>query len=162
MVNKSVIIEAKRTPIGSFQGQLSMFSSPELAAKVIESIFTTVNLRDFKPDEIILGNVLTGGLGQAPARQAAIYGGCSKSIEALTINKMCGSGLKAVMLADQTIRSEYAEFYHQKKGNREQYNKILKEVLNSDINQFPEIMNDNYFSKIYARRLLEKESLLFE
>lgn len=56
----------------------------------------------------------------------------------------------------------YAEFYHQKKGNREQYNKILKEVLNSDINQFPEIMNDNYFSKIYARRLLEKESLLFE
>ncbi len=56
----------------------------------------------------------------------------------------------------------YAEFYHQKKGNREQYNKILKEVLNSDINQFPEIMNDNYFSKIYAQRLLEKESLLFE
>lgn len=56
----------------------------------------------------------------------------------------------------------YAEFYHQKKGNREQYNKILKEVLNSDINQSPEIMNDNYFSKIYARRLLEEESLLFE
>ena len=56
----------------------------------------------------------------------------------------------------------YAEFYHQKQGNREQYNQILRKVLNFDINQFPEIMNDNYFSKIYARRLLEKESLLFE
>ena len=108
MGNKSVIVEAKRTPIGSFQGQLSMFTSPELAAKVIESIFTTVDLGDFKPDEIILGNVLTSGLGQAPARQAAIYGGCGKSIEALTINKMCGSGLKTVMLADQAIRSENA------------------------------------------------------
>ncbi len=56
----------------------------------------------------------------------------------------------------------YAEYYHQKNGNREQYNKILKEILGRDINQYPEIMNDNYFSKIYARKLLEKESLLFE
>ncbi len=105
MGNKSVIIKAKRTPIGSFQGKLSSFSSPELAAEVIKSILRTVNLGKYKPDEIILGNVLTSGLGQAPARQAAIYGGCGKSIETLTINKMCGSGLKAVMLADQAIRS---------------------------------------------------------
>lgn len=105
MGNKSVIIKAKRTPIGSFQGKLSSFSSPELAAKVIKSILRTVNLGKYKPDEIILGNVLTSGLGQAPARQAAIYGGCGKSIETLTINKMCGSGLKAVMLADQAIKS---------------------------------------------------------
>ena len=62
-------------------------------------------MEGIKPDEIILGNVLTAGLGQAPARQAAIYGGCGKSVEALTINKMCGSGLKAVMLADQIIKS---------------------------------------------------------
>jgi acetyl-CoA C-acetyltransferase len=105
MGNKSVIIKAKRTPIGSFQGKLSSFSSPELAAKVIKSILRTVNLGKYKLDEIILGNVLTSGLGQAPARQAAIYGGCGKSIETLTINKMCGSGLKAVMLADQAIKS---------------------------------------------------------
>jgi len=105
MGNKSVIIKAKRTPIGSFQGKLSSFSSPELAAEVIKSILRTVNLGKYKPDEIILGNVLTSGLGQAPARQAAIYGGCGKSIETLTINKMCGSGLKAVMLADQAIKS---------------------------------------------------------
>lgn len=105
MNKKSVIVEAKRTPIGSFQGQLSSLSSPELAAEVIKNILMTVNLGNHKPDEIIMGNVLTGGLGQAPARQAAIYGGCGNSIEALTINKMCGSGLKAVMLADQTIRS---------------------------------------------------------
>lgn len=105
MGNKSVIIKAKRTPIGSFQGKLSSFSSPELAAEVIKSILSTVNLGKYKPDEIILGNVLTSGLGQAPARQAAIYGGCGKSIETLTINKMCGSGLKAVMLADQAIKS---------------------------------------------------------
>jgi acetyl-CoA C-acetyltransferase len=105
MGNKSVIIKAKRTPIGSFQGKLSSFSSPELAAEVIKSILRTVNLGKYKLDEIILGNVLTSGLGQAPARQAAIYGGCGKSIETLTINKMCGSGLKAVMLADQAIKS---------------------------------------------------------
>lgn len=105
MGNKSVIIKAKRTPIGSFQGKLSSFSSPELAAEVIKSILSTVNLGKYKLDEIILGNVLTSGLGQAPARQAAIYGGCGKSIETLTINKMCGSGLKAVMLADQAIKS---------------------------------------------------------
>jgi acetyl-CoA C-acetyltransferase len=108
MNSKSVIIEAKRTPIGSFQGKLSGFNSPELAAEVIKNILKTVNLKDNKIDEIILGNVLSAGIGQAPARQAAIYGGCEKSVEALTINKMCGSGLKAVMLADQAIRSDNA------------------------------------------------------
>ena len=104
MDQKSVIVQAKRTPIGSFQGQLSGFSSPELAAAVIKSILSKVDLQGHQIDEVILGNVLTAGLGQAPARQAAIYGGCGNLTQALTINKMCGSGLKAVMLADQSIK----------------------------------------------------------
>ena len=104
MVKESVIVAAKRTPIGSFQGQLSKFSSPTLAATLIRAIIKELGLKSNQIDEVILGNVLTAGLGQAPARQAAILAGCDQSIEALTINKMCGSGLKAVMLADQSIR----------------------------------------------------------
>lgn len=104
MVKESVIVAAKRTPIGSFQGQLSKFSSPTLAATLIRAIIKELGLKNNQIDEVILGNVLTAGLGQAPARQAAILAGCDQSIEALTINKMCGSGLKAVMLADQSIR----------------------------------------------------------
>ena len=104
MVKESVIVAAKRTPIGSFQGQLSKFSSPDLAATLIKAIIKELGLKSDQIDEVILGNVLTAGLGQAPARQAAILAGCDQSIEALTINKMCGSGLKAVMLADQSIR----------------------------------------------------------
>ena len=104
MVKESVIVAAKRTPIGSFQGQLSKFSSPDLAATLIKAIIKELGLKNNQIDEVILGNVLTAGLGQAPARQAAILAGCDQSIEALTINKMCGSGLKAVMLADQSIR----------------------------------------------------------
>ena len=104
MVKESVIVAAKRTPIGSFQGQLSKFSSPDLAATLIRAIIKELGLKNNQIDEVILGNVLTAGLGQAPARQAAILAGCDQSIEALTINKMCGSGLKAVMLADQSIR----------------------------------------------------------
>ncbi|MDC0384003.1 thiolase family protein [Candidatus Marinimicrobia bacterium] len=103
-MKESVIVAAKRTPIGSFQGQLSKFSSPTLAATLIRAIIKELGLKNNQIDEVILGNVLTAGLGQAPARQAAILAGCDQSIEALTINKMCGSGLKAVMLADQSIR----------------------------------------------------------
>lgn len=108
MNKKSVIVAAKRTPIGSFQGQLSRLPSPRLAAEVIRALLDQIDLRGNQISEVILGNVLTAGLGQAPARQAAIYGGCDNSVPSLTINKMCGSGLKAVMLADQAIRCEDA------------------------------------------------------
>ena len=108
MAKESVIVAAKRTPIGSFQGQLSKFSSPNLAAALIKGIIKELGFESDLIDEVILGNVLTAGLGQAPARQAAILAGCDKKIESLTINKMCGSGLKAVMLADQAIRCDDA------------------------------------------------------
>ena len=104
MQRKSVIIAAKRTPVGAFQGHLSSISSPDLAAVAIKYILGETRIQPDQIDEIILGNVLTAGQGQAPARQAALNSGCPNSVEALTINKMCGSGLKAVMLADQAIR----------------------------------------------------------
>ena len=104
MNSNAVILKAKRTPIGSFQGNLSSFSASELASFVIQDLLKDIKFDRTLINEIILGNVLSAGQGQAPARQAALKGGCKNSIEALTINKMCGSGLKAVMLADQAIR----------------------------------------------------------
>ena len=104
MNSNSVILKARRTPIGSFQGNLSSLSASELASFVIQDILKDTRLDRNQINEIILGNVLSAGQGQAPARQAALKGGCVNSTEALTINKMCGSGLKAIMLSDQAIR----------------------------------------------------------
>ncbi len=104
MNSNTVILKARRTPIGSFQGSLSAFSASELASFVIQDILKDKRLDPTLINEVVLGNVLSAGQGQAPARQAALKGGCINSTEALTINKMCGSGLKAVMLADQAIR----------------------------------------------------------
>lgn len=102
-MKKVVITHAKRTPIGSFQGILSGLSAPQLGSSAIKSILDESGIDHSLIDEVIMGNVLTAGLGQAPARQAAIYAGLPQKVEALTINKMCGSGLKAVMLAQQAI-----------------------------------------------------------
>ena len=104
MQPKSVIVAAKRTPIGAFQGQLSSLSASDLGSIVIKQVLIDAQVQPDQVDEVILGNVLSAGQGQAPARQATIKSGCPNSIESLTINKMCGSGLKAVMLADQAIR----------------------------------------------------------
>lgn len=101
---KSVIVAAKRTPVGSFQGNLSSLSATALGSKVIESLIHDTNIPISEINEVILGNILSAGLGQAPARQAALYAGLDDSVECLTINKVCGSGLKSVMLADQAIR----------------------------------------------------------
>ena len=109
MQRQSVIIAAKRTPVGAFQGNLSSVSAPNLGAVVIKALVEETGIDPSQIDEVILGNVLAAGLGQAPARQAALYSGLPQTIEALTINKMCGSGLKAVMLADQVIRSGDAD-----------------------------------------------------
>ncbi|MCX6150201.1 MAG: thiolase family protein [Ignavibacteriales bacterium] len=102
-MRKVVITSAKRTPIGSFLGSLAKFNAPQLGSLVIKSILAETGISKNLIDEIILGNVLTAGLGQAPARQAALLAGLPDSVECLTINKMCGSGLKAVMLAHQAI-----------------------------------------------------------
>ena len=109
MQRKSVIVAAKRTPIGAFQGGLSPLSASDLGAIIIKNILDDAKVETHLVDEVIMGNVLSAGQGQAPARQATLKSGCSNSVESLTINKMCGSGLKAVMLADQAVRSGDAD-----------------------------------------------------
>lgn len=101
---KSVIVAAKRTPVGSFQGILSPLTAPELGKQVIKNILDDTQIDPNQIDEVIMGNVLPAGVGQAPARQAALFAGLPDKVECLTINKVCGSGLKSVMLADQAIR----------------------------------------------------------
>ncbi len=102
-MRKVVITSAKRTPIGSFGGAISSLSAPQLGSIAIKSLIEESKLDVNLIDEVIMGNVLTAGLGQAPGRQAAIFAGLPDKTECLTINKMCGSGLKAVMLAHQAI-----------------------------------------------------------
>lgn len=99
-----VIVSAQRTAVGSFQGVLSSLPAPKLGAVAIKAALAKINLNPSDIHEIIMGQVLTAGAGQAPARQAAIYAGVSNSTPCLTINKVCGSGLKAVMLASDSIR----------------------------------------------------------
>src|SRR5216684_9336166 len=98
-----VILSAVRTPIGKFQGGLAGFSAPELGAKAVAEAIRRAGLEAKQVDEAILGNVVQAGLGQNPARQAALKGGCDPRVAAMTINKVCGSGLKAVALAAQSV-----------------------------------------------------------
>ena len=103
-MSSSFIISAARTPIGSFQGAFKTLSATDLGAVAVEAAVERSGLELGQIDEVILGNVITAGVGQAPARQAALKAGLPATISAVTINKVCGSGLKAVMLADQAIR----------------------------------------------------------
>ena len=100
-----VIVSAARTPIGRFLGGLSSLTAPELGAAAIRAALERSRIPLAEVDEVIMGNVVQGGVGQAPARQAAIKSGLPTSISALTVNKVCGSGLKAVMLAAQAIKA---------------------------------------------------------
>lgn len=102
-MKKVFIVSAKRTPIGSFLGSLSNFSASQLGSFVIKAILDETKINPDGIDEVIMGNVLSAGIGQAPARQAALFAGLNESTECLTINKMCGSGLKSIMLAHQAI-----------------------------------------------------------
>lgn len=102
--NETVIVYAKRTPIGKMNGQLASVPAPRLGARLVSDALQELSLSGEDVDEIIMGNVLTAGVGQAPARQAALYGGLPHSVCATTVGRVCGSGLKAVMLADQGIR----------------------------------------------------------
>lgn len=102
-MKKVVITHAKRTPVGAFNGSLSSISAPQLGSTVIKSLLDESKIAPEKINEVIMGNVITAGLGQAPARQAALFANLPEKVECLTINKMCGSGLKAIMLAHQSI-----------------------------------------------------------
>ena len=102
--NKTVILAYARTPFGSFLGKLSKLSASNLGAAAIKGAISRSGLSSSDIKEVIMGNVLSAGIGQAPARQAAIFAGLNNSTHCMTINKVCGSGMKAVMLADQSIK----------------------------------------------------------
>ena len=104
-----VIVSACRTPIGRFLGGLSPLPAPRLGALVVREAVRRAGVGDDTVEEVILGNVLQGGEGQAPARQAAIHAGLPGTIPSLTVNKVCGSGLKAVMLAAQAVKAGDAQ-----------------------------------------------------
>ena len=103
-MRETVIVSAVRTPTGKFLGALKEFTAPQLGALVVREAIRRAGIDPTIVDECIMGNVVTAGEGQNPARQAALNGGLPDHVAALTINKVCGSGLKAVMLADQGIR----------------------------------------------------------
>jgi acetyl-CoA C-acetyltransferase len=100
----AVILSAVRTPVGKFQGGLASFSAPQLGAKVVAEAVRRAGIEPQAVDEVIMGNVIQAGLGQNPARQAALGGGLDVHVAAMTINKVCGSGLKSVALAAQAVR----------------------------------------------------------
>lgn len=108
-MKEAVIVSAARTPVGSYLGTLSSKKGPELGAIVIKEAVKRAGIKPEDVSEVIMGCVLPAGMGQAPARQAAIFAGLPDSVPAMTINKVCGSGLKAIMLAEQAIKCEDAE-----------------------------------------------------
>src|SRR5437763_15308223 len=99
------LLSAVRTPIGKFLGELSEVPAPRLGAVAIAEAIRRANVKPAEVDEVIMGNVVQAGEGQAPARQAALFAGLPDTIAAYTVNKVCGSGLKAVMLAAQAIKA---------------------------------------------------------
>lgn len=106
---KVVIVSAVRTPIGSFMGSLSTVSAPRLGAIAIKGALEKIYLDPNAIDEVFMGNVIQAGIGQAPARQAALYAGLPNSVPCTTINKVCASGMKAVMMGAQAIQTADAE-----------------------------------------------------
>ena len=110
--NQPVILSAVRTPVGTFLGSLSTLTAPHLGAMAVKAAVERAGLDgQAKFDEVIMGNVVSAGVGQAPARQAGIFAGLDPAVGATTINKVCGSGLKAVMLASQAIKAEDGHLY---------------------------------------------------
>lgn len=109
--NTPVIVSGARTPIGKFLGSLSSFSAPQLGAFAIRAALERSGIDRADIADVILGNVVSAGLGQAPARQAALHGGVPDTVGAMTVSRVCGSGLQAVMLAAQAIRAGDAQVF---------------------------------------------------
>jgi len=108
-MDQIVIVSGVRTPVGKFQGSLSDISATRLGAVVVHEAVRRANLRPEQIDECIMGNVISAGLGQNPARQAALFGGLPPEVSAVTVNMVCGSGLRAVALAAQSIQTGNAD-----------------------------------------------------
>src|SRR5579885_3380764 len=109
--HQAVIVSAVRTPTGKFLGSLAQFQAPELGAFAIKEAVKRAGIDPSAIDEVVMGNGVSAGIGQAPARQAAVKAGLAVEIPAFTVNKVCGSGLKAVLLAAQAIRAGDARAY---------------------------------------------------
>lgn len=109
MSKKVVIVSAARTPIGSFMGSLSTVSASKLGATAIKGALDKINLDPKEVNEVLMGNVVQAGVGQAPARQATLYAGISNEVPATTVNKVCASGMKAIMQATQAIMAGDAD-----------------------------------------------------
>ncbi|KXK12716.1 MAG: acetyl-CoA acetyltransferase [Chloroflexi bacterium OLB14] len=109
--NEAVILGAARTPIGKFQGALSSVPATKLGAVAIEEAIKRAGIDPKEIEEVIMGNVVSAGLGQAPARQSEIYANVPATVSATTINKVCGSGLKAAMMASQAVRAGDADLF---------------------------------------------------
>src|SRR5512139_3891501 len=109
-LKQAVIISAARTPTGKFQGLLKSFTAPDLGAIAIKEAVKRAGLEGSQVSEVIMGCVVQAGIGQAPARQAAIKAGLPPEVSALTVNMVCGSGLRAVALASQSVKLGDADF----------------------------------------------------
>ncbi len=109
--NEAVILSAARTPIGKFQGALSGIAATKLGAIAVKAAVERAGIKAEEIEEVIMGNVVQAGEGQAPARQAGIWGGVPATVGATTVNKVCGSGLKAAMLASQAVRAGDADLF---------------------------------------------------
>src|SRR5882672_341726 len=103
-IREAVIISAARTPVGKFLGSLKGFAATELGAIVVRESVKRAGIKAEEIDEVIMGCVIQAGLGQNPARQAALHGGLPDTVSAVTVNKVCGSGLKAIMIAAQGVQ----------------------------------------------------------
>src|SRR6266403_2503581 len=103
-IKEAVIISAARTPVGKFLGALKNFKATDLGAIVVREVVKRAGVSPENVDEVIMGCVIQAGLGQNPARQAALFGGLPDTVSAVTVNKVCGSGLKAIMMAAQGVQ----------------------------------------------------------
>jgi acetyl-CoA C-acetyltransferase len=171
MSNEVVIVSAVRTAIGSFNGSLKDVSAPELGAIVIKDALEKAGLKKEDVDEVIMGNVLQAGLGQNPARQASIKAGLPESIPAMTINKVCGSGLKTVHLATQAILAGDADIIvaggmenmsqapYLLKGARNGYKMGDQKVVDSMISDGLWCAFNDYHMGVTAENLCDRYSL---
>lgn len=174
MSNEVVIVSAVRTAIGSFNGSLKGISAPELGAIVIKDALEKAGLNASDVDEVIMGNVLQAGLGQNPARQASIKAGLPEHVPAMTINKVCGSGLKTVHLATQAILAGDADIIvaggmenmsqapYLLKGAREGYKMGDQKVVDSMISDGLWCAFNDYHMGVTAENLCDRYSLTRE
>src|ERR1700723_2887397 len=167
-MEKAVILSAVRTPIGKFMGGLAPLSATELGAKVVAEVERRAGIEPNQVDEAILGNVVQAGLGQNPARQAALRGGLDPRVAAMTINKVCGSGLKAVGLAAQAVQLGESEVVvaggmesmsncpYLLKGARTGFRLGNQEIIDSMINDGLWDAYENYHMGQTAENVAEK------